>query len=102
MLFYFIPQGDYVILLHLTILALATWRISSLLVNEDGPYQMLAEFRSRVIKYTRLLECVWCVSLWIAGFMTIAYYFVPLYAIWIMLPFALSAGAILIDRIVNG
>jgi hypothetical protein len=88
--------------INFIIMSLATWRISSLLVNEDGPYQTLAEFRSRVIKYTKAFECIWCVSLWIAGFMAIAYYFAPLYAIWIMLPFAISAGAILADRIING
>jgi uncharacterized protein DUF1360 len=89
-------------LLHILILSLATWRISSLLVNEDGPYQMLAELRSKTIKYTKLLECVWCVSLWIGVILIVAYYLFPLYAIWIMLPFALSAGAILADRFING
>lgn len=48
----------------------------------------------------RALLCVWCVSIWVALGFTVLYYFDLAY--WVALPFALSAAAILIERIVDG
>ncbi|GAH39950.1 unnamed protein product [marine sediment metagenome] len=48
----------------------------------------------------RALLCVWCISFWVAlGFTVLHYYGL---SFWIALPFALSAAAIIIERIVDG
>lgn len=84
------------------VLSLAVWRLSNLLVNEDGPYQMLAEFRHSAVKATHLFECVFCLSVWLGLIVAVAYYFYPAWTVLAALPFALSAGAILVDRYING
>ena len=94
-------------------MALATWRVSSLLVFEEGPFMLLVKMRSLVGVYydelsepqgknvvARALTCVWCSSIWVAlGFAVLYYYDL---AFWVALPFALSAVAIIIERIVDG
>ncbi len=82
------------------VLALATWRISSLIVNEDGPYKLcksVREWLQRTIS-AELFNCLWCASVWVAIALTIAYWYVPELTIWLMLPFALSALAIALDK----
>jgi len=81
-------------LLTLIILSLAVWRISSLLVQEDGPYQVLLTIRN----YTKLFDCIWCMSVWVGISITVFWVLMPEYAIILALPFALSAVAIMFDR----
>jgi len=99
--------------MELILIALATWRISSLLVHEEGPFMLLVNMRSLLGVYydefsevhgrnalAKALTCVWCTSLWVAiGFAALYYYGI---AFWVALPFALSAAAIIIERIVDG
>jgi hypothetical protein len=52
----------------LLLYSLATWRISSLLVCEDGPADILKRLRATVCRspfLSGLLSCVWCCSVWI-------------------------------------
>lgn len=64
--------------LRFILLSLATWRVSSLFVNEGGPGDMFARFRYWVgVRYdaqsnpygttflSTLFTCIWCLSLWI-------------------------------------
>jgi len=94
------------------ILALATWRITSLLVNEYGPFNLLERLRYRLgVRYDEDLHrigtnivaeaftCVWCLSVWVGLILSIIFYIMPVFSIWIFLPFALSAVAIVIDRL---
>jgi hypothetical protein len=98
-------------MLHFTVLALATWRISNLFVNEDGPFMIFAEIRRLVgITYdmssepladnelARLFTCVWCFSVWLGLIVVVAYYFYQDYTYWACLPFALSSVACLLDK----
>ena len=93
--------------LRLLIAALATWRLSSLLVNEDGPNDMFLIIRARFGTHLirdddrpesnlgRLFSCVWCMSVWVSAFLAL----VAITPFWIVLiPFALSAAAIAIDK----
>jgi hypothetical protein len=48
--------------------SLATWRISSLLCNEDGPVDIFKRLRAAVCAspfLSGLLSCVWCCSVWV-------------------------------------
>ncbi len=97
--------------LRLLIAALATWRLSSLLVNqnEEGPGKLLNRIRDWVGVYElgqddeplsnlgRLFACVWCMSIWVSLVLAA----IAITSLWIVLiPFALSAVAILIQGIV--
>lgn len=88
--------------LNIVLRMLAIWRLSNMLVEEDGPGQILRKFReltgiehdkggNKVLwnDYTPLY-CVYCTSVWVAG----ALWFAPS---WIIRLLALSGGAILID-----
>lgn len=63
---------------------LAVWRISHLLAQEDGPFDVIFRLRRKVGQgfFGTLLDCFLCLSLWIA------------------LPFALLSADTWIDRIV--
>ena len=94
------------------IVALAVWRVSSLLVNEDGPFDIFAKIRYWVgVRFNQLSEpyginviskgltCVWCTSVWISGVGAI---FISANILeYIVLVMALSAAAIVIECIVN-
>lgn len=89
--------------LGLLILALATWRLSSLLVQEPGPGRIFVKLRERTgIIHTeddRVLShgdwtplyCVWCTSPYVA----VAFMFVPLV---VLMPLAISTLAIVIHE----
>lgn len=85
-------------LLTLLILILATWRLSSLLVNEEGPFGMFLKLRLLIAPVTDLLTCIWCFSIWLGLTFTLLYWYSPAVTFWIALPFALSAGAIAWDK----
>lgn len=102
-------------MLELVILGLATWRISSLLVNEDGPWDVLARLRDTLgVSYNEfsepvgsnvvaeLLTCVWCISPWIAGLVYGSWLLTPATTLAISTILALSAIAIIVEKWVNG
>ena len=83
----------------MTIGILGVWRVTHLFVSEDGPFDAILRLRHRLRAgfWGRLLDCFYCLSLWIAA---------P--AAWVlsdgprsaaMLWPALSAGAILVERL---
>lgn len=98
------------------VLVLACWRLTSLLVQENGPFKMFAKFRHLIgVRYIQgsttpygtnviaeLLSCAWCCSIWFGATLTIAYFIKPELTVLASLPFALSAGAIIIERILHG
>lgn len=70
------------------LIGLATWRIASLLVNEDGPFNVFLQFRHLLgldkigeIKgfLPTLFGCVWCISIWTA---------VAMWGLWELEPIA--------------
>jgi hypothetical protein len=93
--------------------ALAVWRLSSLLVREDGPDDILIKLRSKIGVYydefsvakgksvfASAFLCVWCLSIWIAAIF--ALFNKPCnFADYIRRVLALSASAILIDKILD-
>ncbi len=94
--------------------SLAVWRISSLLVREDGPGDVFAKLRNitgvRYDEYSNsygtnilssALTCVWCTSIWVAGLIAILEKPVNIRIVFLRLC-ALSAMAIMIEEIING
>lgn len=92
---------------------LATWRISSLLVRERGPFGVFIWIRTRAgIQHEEdgtpylfpdttiagILSCVWCVSVWVAMGWLGLWLIAPLLATKIAAVFAISTGAILVDK----
>jgi len=81
---------------------LAVWRVAHLVVAEDGPWDIVVRVR-RVAGASvigRLMDCFHCASLWVAapfafGLGTSAHD-------WLLLWPALSAGAILLERLTAG
>ena len=95
-------------------LALATWRLSSLLAREDGPYQVFDWLRHKAgVRYdersepyagnelARGLTCIWCNSVWIGALFTLAWIVSERISVVIALPLALSAGTIVIEAVIG-
>ncbi len=99
--------------MNFLIAALAVWRLTSLLVNEDGPFGVLEKLRHFIgVRWderselyganivARAFICPWCLSIWTGalGAIIIAPSLVwyPIYVL------ALSAVAIIIEETVNG
>lgn len=117
--------------LTVLLLGLATWRVSSLLVNEDGPWRVFRRMRrlARAGEWSQagldagrlssdevewvmmqagrpegffsgLLSCIWCVSVWVSALVVIMWLIWPHLAITACLVLAISAMAILIERVI--
>lgn len=101
-------------MLDFLVLALATWRLTSLLVWEDGPFEVFARIRHLLgVRYdeqsrpygknwfAKGVVCPACASVWF-GFIWAGLYYLWGDSVWIALPLALSAGAIVVERWNNG
>lgn len=100
--------------LDFLILMLATWRTSSLLADEEGPFGFFEKIRGRIgIIYmddgdregknelARTVLCTWCSTLFLSGlFWAVLFYIWGQVVILIALPFALSTGSIYVDRFI--
>ncbi len=77
---------------------LGVWRITYFLHAEDGPWDLMARLRERLGTGApgKLLDCFYCLSLWIAA--PLAYWIGQSVPERILLWLALSAGAILLER----
>lgn len=90
-------------LTELIIYILATWRITSLVSAEEGPFNVFGKFRQSLPIdgfIEGLVSCVWCLSIWIAIGWVIFIACFPTIAIWVALPFAFSTGAIALDSVI--
>lgn len=98
--------------MNFLIVALAVWRIASLLANEEGPFDVFEKFRDLIgVRYDENSErygtnvvadaftCVWCLSIWI-GFIA-AIYQANTVIDWAFRALALSTVAIIIEEMVN-
>jgi hypothetical protein len=62
-------MSDWSPWLRLTIAVLATWRVARLIAHEDGPFDVIVRLRARAGEGVlgRLMDCPYCLSLWIAA-----------------------------------
>lgn len=99
------------------LIALATWRLSSMIVREDGPLLLFFRLREAVgithdedrhiltvpdRFWSNLLSCVWCSSIWIAADWMVLWTLLPSVAVPLAAIFAASAIAVAFDRRVMG
>jgi hypothetical protein len=88
-------------LLRFVLAVLATWRVTHLLANEDGPADIIVRFR-RLLGQSlagSLMDCFYCLSLWIAA---AAAFFVSTKPLeWVFAWLAISGGACLLQRLGN-
>ena len=111
-------------MLDFLVMGLATWRLSAMFSYEDGPWKIFRRFRNKigiehVVPYPSLdgeenifnatggmladlFSCVWCLSLWFAIIIVIFYQLWPGGTLIVCSPFALSAVAVITERIARG
>lgn len=77
--------------------ALATWRLTHLLANEDGPADMIVRVRIRLGNSFAgsLMDCFHCLSLWVAA--PAALYVSRGWVAWFFQWLALSGAACLLQ-----
>ena len=95
---------------------LATWRLSAMFSYETVPFEMFVYIRElagivhddtgEIVTddgsfFAELFTCIWCLSIWIGAFVGIVLWFYPVLVV-LFLPFALSAGAVLVERLAHG
>lgn len=81
------------------ITALGVWRITNILMYEDGPYEIFSRFRKWVgteSELGKMFSCFWCLSVTVSILVTIFICFRPDWAFIFCLPFGLSAIAIIL------
>lgn len=77
---------------------LATWRVTHLVVEEDGPWDVLRRARAvaDAVGAARLVRCFLCASVWVA--VAVALLFVSGWRDVTIATASFSAGAILLQR----
>jgi hypothetical protein len=82
--------------------SLAVWRVTHLLVEEDGPGDVVVFLRRSVGEgfWGRLLDCFYCLSLWTAA--PVAWFLATSWSEWMLLWMGLSGSAVLLDRMAGG
>jgi hypothetical protein len=80
---------------------LSVWRITHLLQAEDGPWDVVVRLRQEAGEgfWGQLLDCFYCLSVWIAA--PLAFWLGSTLSERILLWPALSAGAILLERVTD-
>lgn len=96
------------------LMALATWRLANMLAdtNQSGPFDMLDWLRSKLgVRFDQMsqpygsnslskgLLCIYCNSVWFGTAYTLVYLLSPDWALYLSLPLALSAAAILLEKV---
>jgi hypothetical protein len=78
---------------------LATWRVTHLLANEDGPADVVFKLRRRMGQgfVGSLMDCFNCMSVWVAA--PFALFIGTSPASWLVAWLALSGAACLIERL---
>lgn len=83
------------------VLALATWRISSIVTKELGPRSVFYKLRTGETlphDLKELVGCLWCFSTWVGLAIMLFYLIVPTVTEWVCFPFALSGAAVIVEE----
>jgi len=104
------PYGRVVVpWMDFLVMALAVWRVSCMLVREDGPVWVFGKFRKAMgVRYdaygnpygdswwSQLFTCIYCMSVWIGIMCTLFWIAFPRFTVFASLPLAFSAMAVLL------
>ncbi len=84
---------------HAVLAALATWRLAHLLALEDGPWDAVLRLRTAAGHgvWGQMLDCFYCLSLWLAAPLALAVARTPLE--WLLAWLGLSGAACLLERL---
>jgi hypothetical protein len=84
-----------------TLVVLATWRLTHLIAEEDGPGDIVVRIRRALGDsfFGKLMDCFYCLSLWVAA--PFACILTTKWTEWPLVWLALSAAACLLERIGN-
>lgn len=93
------PVGTAAFWTRFVLAALATWRVTHLLAREDGPGDAVLRMRQRAGDGVlgRLMDCFYCLSLWVAAPFALLVTRAPIDLVLCWL--ALSGAACLLERI---
>jgi hypothetical protein len=86
-------------LVRFVLAALATWRVTHLLANEDGPADIVFRMRRRLgdSPIGGLMDCFNCLSFWVA--IPATFFLTTQPVLWAMSWVALSGAACLLQRL---
>ena len=90
-------MGEPEIGLRLIVAAFATWRVAHLLAFEDGPFNALARLRAAAGRFGGVLDCFYCLSLWVAALLALWVTASPV--AWVCVMLAISGAACLLHRV---
>ena len=91
-------MGEWSPWFRFTIAVCATWRLAHLIAREDGPADVIVKLRGRAGDGAagRLMDCPYCLSLWIA--MPFALLLADGIPAWLAAWLAVSGGASLCEK----
>jgi hypothetical protein len=86
------------LVMRFVLAVLATWRVTHLLANEDGPADIIVRLRRRLGDglLGSMTDCFNCLSLWIA--VPVAFFLSSSLLTWVISWLAVSGGACLLER----
>jgi hypothetical protein len=89
---------DAALAVRFALASLATWRVTHLLAEEDGPADVVVNVRARLGpgRLGELMDCFYCLSVWVAAPLSFAVVRRPRDAPMVCL--ALSGSACLLER----
>jgi hypothetical protein len=93
--------NEFPVEMRFVLCALAIWRLTHIIVAEDGPWDVVVRVRARLGDSVagRAMDCFYCLSLWIAIPFTFA---VAAHLLsWIISWLSLSAAASLLEQATN-
>lgn len=88
--------------LPFVIFSLAVWRVTYLLVNEEGPANLIKKWRDFSSHYTDVFLCEWCLSVWIGSLASLLAWHLYLFP-FLLIPvhaFAFSAITVFITLLI--
>jgi hypothetical protein len=92
-------MNEWSVPFRFVVAALATWRVAHLVAREDGPFDVVLSLRARAADGVlgRLMDCPYCLSIWIA--MPCALAVGNTAAGWALAWLGISGGASLLERL---